>query len=45
MALNPTRVVDFFLTYDCNSACPYCFVQQNGKSLSMSDAILEKSID
>jgi uncharacterized protein len=45
MALNPTRVVDFFLTYDCNSACPYCFVQQNGKNLSMSDKVLKKSID
>ncbi|MBU0653516.1 MAG: SPASM domain-containing protein [Gammaproteobacteria bacterium] len=45
MSIFPTRVVDFFLTYDCNSACPYCFVNQHGLKSSMSSETLEKSID
>lgn len=45
MNTRPTRVVDLFLTYDCNCRCPYCFVKDRGNALSMSPAVLDRAID
>lgn len=45
MKIPPTRVVDLFLTYDCNCRCSYCFVQDSGKRISMTPEILDRSID
>ncbi len=45
MTIPATRVVDLFLTYDCNCRCSYCFVQDSGKKISMKPEILDKAID
>ena len=40
-----TAIVDLFLTYDCNMRCPYCFVQDSGKKVTMSPDVLDTAID
>lgn len=45
MKIPATRVVDLFLTYDCNCRCSYCFVQDSGTRITMSPEILDKAID
>ncbi len=37
--------VDFFLTYNCNCKCSYCFVQDSGSDITMPSHILDKSIE
>jgi len=45
MALPPVIAVDLMLTYDCNCRCPYCFVKDSGKDISMSAQILDRAMD
>lgn len=45
MNIPQTRIVDLFLTYNCNCRCSYCFVQDSGKNISMNPETLDKSID
>jgi len=41
----PTKIVDLFLTYDCNFSCPHCFVRDRGKKIDMTPSTLDRSID
>lgn len=45
MIIPRTRIVDLFLTYDCNCRCSYCFVKDSGKKIPMTPEILDRSID
>ncbi|MFH2035990.1 MAG: radical SAM protein [Candidatus Zixiibacteriota bacterium] len=42
--INPSTV-DLFLTYNCNSRCPYCFVRDRGTEMSMTPEIVDRAVD
>lgn len=44
-SIPPTRLVDLMLTYNCNSACPYCFVRESGRAIAMTPQIIDRSVD